>query len=321
MRFEWQRFIEAQNIEADYTVAKNNVHIDCPFCPDGQGRQHMGLHLDSPKWGCFKSRSHAGPDPRRLVVALLRCSWAEACSIVNDQDWVSDDWSDMRAKLERMGEPRESDNRMRPYQLPGELFRLRWEDARCRPFFKYLQSRGLPPAAAEHYRLYGASSGEFRWRVVAPFFVKGTIIAATGRAIGQNKQRYHTQPADATDRTVFNFDVAASLDCGNDALCIVEGPWDAMVLDWLFECLQLPASAVALAGLGYGPAKRPAILELARYYKRVIVLLDRGAEAEALRIVEDLEPAGVRARMKFMPDGLKDPGEFAAQHALDVLSA
>lgn len=321
MRFEWRRFVDTHGFDFDPTVAKNNIHVDCPFCQDGEGRRHMGLHLDSPAWGCFKSGAHRGKSAAKLVSALLRCSWTAARSIVDDQDWVSDDFSTMREKLDSMGKVSAAEHRLRPYALPDDLFRLREDSRQCRPFFEYLHSRGLPPAVADHYQLYGANTGEYRWRVVAPFIVKGTIVAATGRHIGRAKQRYHTQPANATDRTVFNYDTAAGLDCNNDALVLVEGPFDAIVLDWLFETMGLPASAVALAGLGYGPDKRSPILELAKMYKRVIVLLDRGAEAEAVRVADDLNVAGAPARVRFMPDGVKDPGEFVAQNARDVLAA
>ncbi len=321
MRFEWSRFVDTHGIDFDAGVAKNNIHVDCPFCEDGAGKRHMGLHLGSPAWGCFKSGSHRGKMAAKLVAALLRCPWAEARAIVDDQDWVSDDFSKMRERLAAMGVRSGTENRLRPYALPDDLFPLLESSRQCDPFFRYLAGRGLPPQVAKMYNLYGASTGEYRWRVVAPFMVKGTIVAATGRHIGRAKQRYHTQPADATDKTVFNYDMAASLDCEDATLVLVEGPFDAMVLDWLFESLGLPASAIALAGLGYGPDKRAPILELAKMYKRVIVLLDRGAEAEAMRVTDDLKAAGAPARMRFVPHGVKDPGEYVAAHAHALLAA
>ena len=321
MRFEWARFIDTHGIDCDPNVAKNNIHVDCPFCSDGAGRKHMGLHLKSSAWGCFKSGAHrSSSSPVRLVSALLRCSYGEARSIVDDQDWVSDDFGKMREKLANMGKIDESEGRIRPYKLPKELFRLRQGSRQSLPFFKYLKSRGLPPEVADHYGLYGANDGEYRWRVVAPFRVKGTIVAATGRHIGRATQRYHTMPAGAVDKTVYNYDIAAALPADSDALVVVEGPFDAIVLDWLFERMDVPCSVVALAGLGYGPAKRAPILELAKSYRRVIVLLDRGAEAEAIRVAADLSAAGAPARVKFMPEGVKDPGEFDIAHARDIIA-
>lgn len=320
MRFEWQRFVDTNGIDFESGVAKNNIHIDCPFCPDGRGRRHMGLHLGSSAYGCFKSGAHrSSKNPAKLVAALLGCSWSEARSIVNDQDWVSDDFASMRERFERLGAPSPAAERLQRYTLPRDLFPLWRGGQQCRPFLNYLDGRGLPVAAAEKYRLYGATTGEYRGRVVAPFLVKGMTIAATGRHIGRHKQRYHTRPDGAVDKTVFNYDIADSLAEDSDALVIVEGPFDAMILDWLFETLGLQASAVALAGLGYGQSKRAPILELACHYQRVIVLLDRGAEGEAFRIQEDLQGARVPTTVKLMPMGVDDPGEFKAQHALQIL--
>lgn len=321
MRFDYLRFCETNGIEYDATIAKNNIHIDCPFCgSDGAGKKHMGLSTKTSAYGCFKNGQHASTGrPRVLVAAVLRCSWVEASSLVNDQDWVSDDLGVLLDKACALGKSTsEVDYRLCRYPLPRDLFKLVPGDSKCKPFFEYLESRGLSKEAAELYNIHGARTGEFRWRICLPFTVKGIIVGVTGRHIGKNTQRYHTQPEAATGGTVYNYDVAASVKNGK-SLGIVEGPFDAIVFDHLCEVNGWAASAVGLAGLGYNPSKRAAIVELAASYEECVGLLDRGAEVQCIEMMQDLRIAGVPGRVAFMPNGAKDPGMFCADDARLVL--
>lgn len=322
MRFDWRRFCETNGLEYRENApgtAKGNIYVDCPFCGgEGRGKHHMGLHLTSATWGCWRSGAHAGKSPQRLVIELLGCSWGVATEHVRDQDWVSDELGDLLKKVKGLDSSRETaDVRLIPWQVPRDLFALVPGALQCDPFLDYLNRRGLPDEVAQFYGLMAARSGEFRWRVCLPFVVQGKIVGMTGRHIGASSLRYFTLPDGVTNNTVFNFDHAARLQ--GDALVIVEGPFDAIVLDWLFEVLGLNASVVALAGLGWSSAKRLAVLDLAHNYDRVILLLDRGAEGEALRIVDELRVCGVGAFARFIPDGVKDPAEFTAEHAAAVL--
>lgn len=322
MRFDWRKFCESNGIEFrefghTTTVAKDNINIRCPFCTGTDGKFHMGLHLKTGKFGCWKSTRHAGHSPEWLICKLLHCSLDEARKHVSEQDWTSGSFGELRDALGRLDRKERADTRLSPYDLPRELFRLHEHERQSAPFFEYLRKRRLPAEVAEFYKLYGAHSGEFRWRIVLPFFTKGLIVGATGRHIGRSSKRYHTRPDDVTDKILFNFDRAARV--RGELLVLVEGPFDALVLDWLFEESGLPAAAVALLGLHFGSSKRQAVHELAGGFECVSVLLDRGAESRAMEMADELKVTGVRARMDHVPWNVKDPGEFRAEHAAGLL--
>lgn len=315
MRFDWRQFCDSRNVEyreSGAGTARGNIYIDCPFCGEaGRGKFHLGLRLDGPQWGCWKDpKAHgSAKHPTKLVQRLLGCSWEQARAIVDDQDWTSSDFAAMRRQLEGLDHREDEIVRLRPYRLPRDVFPLRAGDGKCEPFLRYLEGRGLPRECARLYRMHAARSGEFAWRIVLPYFVHGTCVAATGRHIGRSDLRYYTLPPKVTDTTVYNYDGAVEVD-GGDCLVIVEGQFDAIVLDWHCEVLGLQCSAVALAGLGWTTKKRPAVLELARRYRRVLVLLDRGEEHRSMAVVDDLRVARVDARVALCPDHRKDPGEF-----------
>ena len=278
----------------------------------------MGLREDSATWGCFKCEQ-GGKTPGFLIKALLGCSWNEANKHFTDQDWHSGDLGDLRRKLDNLGVSKEPDRTLRPWRVPRELQPLTPEHGRADVFYDYLNRRGLPDESAERYGLRVATSGEFRWRLCFPFMVGGAVVGMTGRHVGDDKQRYHTQPANVTSQTVYNYDNAAELGHG-DALVLVEGPVDTVVLDWHFYKQELPSSAIGMAGLVRGSGKFLAIVELSKQYDRTLVLFDPKAESRALSMAEELRTAGACASARRVFDGRDDPGEYSAADAARLVS-
>lgn len=309
--FSWTTFCETRGIEFDPNVYRENIYIDCPFCEDGQGKRHLGLSTKTQDWGCWKG--HSGRKAAYLVSRLLRCSAQEAASIVSDGVWVNQDIETMKRQLLGVAEDARLEP-LRPYRLPGDVFPIR-DNGGCGAFLRYLEKRRLGMSSVLRYDLQASVEGHYAWRVVIPFYVEGLLVGATGRHIGKSTLRYYTEPAQVTNRVVFGADLARR----GDALCVVEGPMDAMLLDSYFQRRSIPCSCVALAGLTFGTEKRDHLARLARNYRKVLLFLDQRAESRSFAIAEQLKPLVRRVRVVPMPEGGKDPGELPEATVLQTL--
>jgi hypothetical protein len=270
----------------------------------------MGLSLNSTKWGCWKG--HGGSSPTKLIQALLRCSWSEAKALAGQSNYGDSELDAMRRKLAGPLTSVDTSRGLEPFAMPEEVFALD-SGKRSEPFLAYLKRRGIDLATAKRFRLHGSYAGEYRYRVVVPFYAEGTLVGASGRHIGTNTLRYYTQPAGVTNRVLFNEDGAR--DMRGDVLCLVEGPFDTMRLDSIFEEEDLPCSAVGLLGLILTPAKRSVLVAIARRYRTLAIMTDRKAEAQALRFLEQVGSC-TRSRVVIMPDDVKDPGEMTRRQVL-----
>jgi hypothetical protein len=303
--FRWLDFCRDRSIP--FEDKGRNIYIDCPFCVGGEGKAHLGLSTASTKWGCWKG--HKGHDAWYLVKRLAKCTEAEARCIASEGEWSSADFASMQQRFAAL-EPLEQEREQEPkgYKLPEDCFPL-GPSQHCALFCRYLEERGLDvEACISKHDVYGARTGEFAWRVVLPFYHRGKLVGATGRHIGKSTIRYHTMPAGVTSRIVYNGDLADMR--GGDALVLVEGPFDCMVLDQAFDKLDMACTAVALLGLGFGPDKRREVARIARRFERVVVLTDRNAEAHAFQIRQDLESSVRRVSVALLPAYAKDPAEL-----------
>jgi hypothetical protein len=181
------------------------------------------------------------------------------------------------------------------------------------PYARYLRRRGFddPDGVARAYGLRWMNKGPWSHRILFPLRdAEGTLAGWTGRDItGTSRAKYKSYPTgDAMSGLAF---MPSFLPPEDDLLVLVEGPLDALKVDWFAG--DLPVQAVALLGLSaaQGPAKQGLVTKLARTVKRVVVAMDAGAEAQAQDIAAAL--AVLDARVVLLPEGVKDPGELAPE--------
>lgn len=317
MRFDWRALADARRldyVEGGPGTAKGNIYIACPFCPDGADKRYMGLHLASGAWGCWKSRSHVGQRPQRLLVALLRIPWTTANEIVNEgNDSPGEEtWEGLLALLE--GGDQEG-NLLQPTKLPSAFeSALDLPDVR-----RYLTVRGFEPndheAMIETYWLLGARSGKWRRRLILPLTMEGEVYGWTGRATTSSaKLRYLTAPDGKTAGSLlFNLDEAME---GGEVLVITEGPLDALKVDWYGY--EHGIRAVGILGLHVTSFKLDLLLTVSERYDRVVISLDRGAEAQALDLRERL---GSLHPDLILDLPASDPGELEPTEVRRVFAA
>lgn len=322
---DWVRLCREHGIAYDErgtSVKRDNINIACPFCraPDVPGRRLMGLALGTPKWGCWKDERHRGRNADYLVSRLLHVSREEARSILGLRPPPSA-VADLQAEFDALQAPVEPPEAEPPevfpeFQLPSVCYKLRPRGKRSRRFVDYLVSRGLGVSAIARYDLYG-SDQDFGWgrdrtplasRVIIPLYRGGVVVGYTGRAIDRAARRYHTEPAGAAAQSLWFEQLAG----GGQLLVVVEGQFDAMVLDAAATAHGLPVSAVALGGLARTRGKTRALERAARRYRRTVLLLDDSALAQSLWMQRDL---GASVEVGVLPPGVGDPGELSARQA------
>lgn len=306
--FSWPDFCASYGIsfvEKGKSVAKGNVYIECPWCADG--KKYMGLSVDDTKWGCWKSEEHRGVRPHRLVQALLGISYSDACGIVEDAP-VSGELSDVRDRLE----PKPKRERRQPVVVPDEFFRLggtvRWP--REHRFLWYLEKRGFenPARVASHYGLLGCLSGRFNNRLILPIRdVRGVLRGWTARALSRRESvRYLDYPDGSIKGYGYHApDIASD---GSDVLALVEGPFDALTLDYYGRPLGLRAAALlGLVGRAVPYLRRSVVPQ----FRRIVICLDPGADVQAMRLRDRFPKSSVSV----VPSDACDPGDLSSDAA------
>lgn len=334
MSFDWERFFDQHGIEyvrSGPNVGRGELGIRCPFCGAADKSQHMSVNLEGRGWFC-RRRQHSGHSPVGLVRALLGCSFEEAKRVVGDPV--------LPAVAGLLGRVRDMLARPDEAPAPAELreppeFRALSDKPSCRPFLRYLVDRGFRRdfllRDTEELDLCYAVRGPFGGRVIFLVRDEGRLVTWTGRTIsGRQRRRYDAlttapefaarqglQPAAATigDCLLWQDELARPR---SDALCLVEGPMDALKLRMLAGDLLQP-HAVFTNALSVAQVGR--LREAAPRFRHRLLLLDRGAEGRALRARESLAALGFRVR--WLPEGVDDPGELSpktfAKLALDSL--
>lgn len=332
MNFSWASFCKEHRIDyisSGAHSAKGNWHIHCPWCGDQDRSYHMGLSLDTrkPFYGCWRTMSHRGRNPARLIAALLGCTWDEATQLVEREDTSAVD-SYEAAVARVLAVTRAEDGLVAEEDLLfPESFRPMYDERRsAERYLDYLVGRGFndPISVAETYDLHYCTHGEFGRRLILPIYHEGRLVNWTGRDVtGLAKLRYNSlsDKPDVAKRqgantpapmsltsTVFNHDRAER---GGDALVVCEGPFDGLKIDW-----YAPEDSCGVAVFGMPKSAQLSVLvKLARNFDRVLVMLDAAALSNSLRLAWDDLGAllGSAVRWVDLPQGVKDPGALSAR--------
>src|ERR1700690_250170 len=82
---DWIRFLDENNIHyvtRGPNTKRGEVSVHCPMCGDEDPSEHLGINLQTEKWGCLRDQSHRGKSARTLIKAMLGCSSPQAGLIV-----------------------------------------------------------------------------------------------------------------------------------------------------------------------------------------------------------------------------------------------
>jgi len=314
--FDWPSFLHQHHIHF-VTQGKNTgrgwISIKCPFCGDDPS-EHLGIALNGRGWNCLRNQAHRGRRAADLVRVLLHCSPEQAQRIVGEPSLPDDLMGEVRRKL-GMG-----DIRPRELELAPEFKPLLNGSPFAVPFLDYLAGRGYRPQQqgwlAQTYELHYATQGRYAWRIIFPVRDRdGRLLTWTARHIHKHAElRYRSLPRDeqlvATKETLLGLPYLWRVN-NPQVLLVCEGPFDAT---WL-TCFgrSFGVYATCLFGLSLSQPQAAALAALQSHFPRVVVLLDRAASSQALRM------AGQGLGLQIMRlDDAKDPAELSPTSATEL---
>lgn len=321
---DWRGLLDEHRIpyiERGANVKRGEVNIRCPFCGSADPSQHMGLNLDTGWYSCWRNRrAHSGKSPLRLLMALLHVPYWQARQIAGlGEDFIDPDgFTALAARI--LGRVKAEEGKTpsadRFLAFPRDFDPLLGR--RCRRHHEYLESRGFDfiDDLAEDYDLRFASTGEWRDRVIIPYKIDRQLVAWTGRAIAKASIRYRDLDREEClvipKETLFNYDCIAK---GGKALVIVEGPLDALKID--FYGAEVGVRAVALSTNSVSDEQAYMLEEAEDQFENKLVMMDMASGlglGDSMRLRQEL--AFIRdIQIARVPFDLKDAGEMSPKQA------
>lgn len=303
MNFDWLRFLEQRGIDhvlgPSVNVRRGSVGIDCPFCPNDT-KKHYSIELESGRIrGCWRDDTH-WRSPVQLLSRLAGVDAARAHEMIHKNDVRSG--TTAGALLADLQASKPSTSRRR-VEMPREfrLFDLNKSEDDVR-FRMYLGQRGyhFVDGLSERYGIRWCDDGPFSGRIIFPVVKDGTLLGWTARSVGQSRAKYLAHPpGDAMAEMVW---APNESDAVHDLFVVVEGTFDALAV---LESHERTAAAAVLSNRA-GPGRLDWLIRLGSKARGTLIMLDEGAEAQALRLSRDL--ACLKPRVELVSSG--DPGDL-----------
>lgn len=318
---DWPRFFSEYGItsvDRGHGVGKNQIGIRCPFCTDDEG-YHMSVSLEGKGWRCWRNPTqHFGRSPVGLICQLIGCSFEEGRRLAGGGTVLADGSAKLaEMKLAFNDEDYEVPQaRALTLTMPDEFRQFEGKRSSV-PYVNYLLGRDIHELEAIKYGLRYATHGEQRGRIIFPIYYHDTLVSWTGRSISDREPLRYKECSQelagvkAKDYLLW-YDMLMRTKC--PTLVITEGPFDALKVNVLGEW-----RARATCCFGIWPTDRQIDLmhTMLPRFARCLILLDRAAEAMALRLQAALMP--FRTTIARLPDHVKDPGELSRGQLLDII--
>lgn len=332
-QIDWKELLTTHRvpfIERGANVKRGEVNVRCVFCGSSDPSFHMGINTENGWWSCWRNRAeHSGKSPVRLILALLKVSYAEALQIAGlDSNYVDPDgFQALAAQLRQKRGNREVFEQEyqlaeRPPLRMDRAFEVLTQKGPMRKHFDYLDNRWFDPhQLATEYGVMCGIEGWWRDRVIFPYIEEERLVTWTGRACGRAEVRYQDLPIKppydgyrgelarvAAKETLFNHDAMLA---GGRWLILVEGPVDALKLDCYGKEYGVRAVALSTSSISDGQLAR-----LDKYesnFDRFGVMMDM---SNRMDFVNSMTMRGRLSSIKHntigfeVPNGRKDAGEL-----------
>lgn len=324
---DWESFFVDHQI--DYVsrgsnVKRGNVNISCPLCGDDPSH-HMGVSLEGKGWGCWRAANHAGKKASNLIRALLGCSYNQAKMI--EQQYSQADPEDLDsalAALQAQDTPDKAPTRRGPLVMPSDFKDLTKKGTQAR-FYNYLKRRGYkrPIELCKLYNLKVATTGKWKDRIIIPIYMDGELVSWTSRAIIKpvNAPRYLALSEEQGGLinvfdALYNWD---ELQEGGDLLLIVEGPFDAINVDYrLFDMMDdIKVGVTCTFGTSMSDEQAFMLASVAKKFRKGVLLYDTGATEAIFRAKELL--GHTKITCGFLPDDVEDPGDMTSSQVSTLI--
>lgn len=258
--FDVEKWLESLNISVHHEGPNLNkkgnwIAIDCPFCPEGDNLQHLGINLDYMNYNCWKCPESGGII--KLIMKLERVSFDKCREIIETYSYSR------IYKKTRLYEQLDSE-----FDDKISIVEMNF-DTKLQPLHKeWLESRKFDPDYIfKKYKLQcsgslGDKNGNYQYRLIVPSFKGNQIVNFITRDVtNESKRPYINIPDEKAiipcKSYLYNFQTVV------DTALIVEGVTDV----W-----RIGDGAVATLGVKYTAAQ----VNLLRSIPRRIVLFDAG---------------------------------------------
>lgn len=322
--FDWVALFTRQRVhyvERGPNVKRGEINIKCPWCGAADPSQHLGISLETGWYACWRNKQgHSGKSPLRLLMRLLRVSYGEARELAGLSDDCVDPEGFTAVAARVLG--RDSFNKPSTtvktnLELDRQFISLENERVLTRRWWNYLYTRGFDSEditpLCKRYSLMAARYGDFAMRLIIPYFVDKKLVAWTGRAIAPSVIRYKDLSIENSvvpvKKTLYNHDVILA---GGRALVLVEGPLDALKLDYYGE--PFGVRAVALSTNSLSDSQVYAIEDASQKFDSIIVMMDNKSQfglVDSMRMKQNLFFAS-NLQIMSVPSGKGDAGDLTS---------
>jgi|2_EtaG_2_1085320.scaffolds.fasta_scaffold00387_20 hypothetical protein len=292
--FNFTSFCDDEGIEY-WTEGKNVtegwINIQCPHCNDRTN--HLGFDPSTGQFNCWKCGSHS------LWDTLIELHDGHPQDIVMNYQTDGTEVKHVKREKKEVG---------MEVELPPDCTRpSNMLASERRIYTKYLTSRGFNIAQlSTNWNIHlGGVTGAYKFRIVIPVYYKHKIVSYVARDVtGEQDPKYLNMPNVNLKDYLYGYD-----SCVGDSVVVVEGITDVWRL----------GMGVAVATLGTQTTL--AQISLLRKFKKVIILFDRGEDAqkEADKIKQTLLVLGVSVVNEHLPEGVEDPADMFDDQVEDFL--
>lgn len=329
MRFNFLKFLENNGIHfitSGPNVANGNVNIKCPWCGVADSSEHLGINIETGFWGCWRSTSHRGRKPHRLVQRLLGCSFERAQQIVGTEKTI--DISDFEKLANDPDSIFTKDDilvsKSKGLKMPDIFKTISKKTKASTKFWDYLvTARGFKEKDVNElidlYDLRYCVSGNYTNRLIFPIYDRGRLVCWTGRSIDKASLRYLTlshkeitakkrnEPLARENIKHLVYNKSEIMHTGGRILFITEGPFDALKLD--FYGRKYDCRATCLFSMTLQREQEYVLSELSKVFDKLVVLLDQKEQQGSIVLTSAL--TFIKAFEGSIPFiGVEDPGDL-----------
>ena len=307
-------YFGVEYVEHGPNVAQNNINVQCPWCGGADTSHHLGISLNGKGWGCWRDSGHRGKSPVKLLAALTHRPWRDIEKILGEAEII--ERTALDEILEALENPKTKTKApaAEAVEVPSTLRRLTRKVA-DKQFFDYLARRGFskPRTVAKKYGLMRDTSTEWYGRVIMPVQKDRKIIGWTARAMAKAHLRYKAHPpGPAVSSALYGTEWCP----GGETLFLVEGPFDAIKLDWILRGTE--SNAVASMSTALSAGRRRHLVQTLSRYENLCVLFDQGADGHAMDVLDNVRHA-TKAAMFCLPSDIDDPGDLPESAGLRII--
>jgi len=280
------------------------ISVKCPLCGSDDPSEHMGIHLSTGHWRCWRDAMHKGSSPVKFITILLGISKQSAQFLI---EGYSDNSIDSFGVEETKQEVK---SKVRP-TLPKEFKTISYKSL-THKFWEYVLNRGFddPDKVISQYDLKACLVGDYKGRLIIPVEDEKGLVGWQGRSL----KNYDDVPKYLTSSSLIKTTIFNIQNTYGDVLFICEGPLDALKLD--FYGRDIGIQATCLFGVNFTLDQIHKLNTLQHRYKRLIALFDN----DSAGVIASFSLSDYLPQVEFghLPDGVKDPGSMSKQQVLQM---